>query len=106
MKAGSRLTGLMMILAVLGCSGSALAWDTRWRFRQTAPYSSGPTEIVMQKKLDPDPMKAFKGTIDGGSGYTVLRNLNGESLRGIIDRDGSGVLRDENGRLHRIHTRW
>ena len=106
MPAGFRAAVSAAILAALLGTGPARAGDTRWQVKQAAPQRSGPTDIVMQPKFDHDPMKVFKGTVDGASGYTVLRSPNGETLRGIIERDGSGVLRDDNGRLHRIHTRW
>ncbi len=109
MKARNDLLGLVIIAAMTSCAGSALAWDTRWQFKQAAPvvqYGSGPTDLEMRKKFDSNSMNTFKGTIDGGSGYTVMRNLNGETMRGIIDRDGSGLLRDQNGKLYRINTRW
>lgn len=50
----------------------------------------------MQRKLDYNSMNKFKGTIDSSSGYTVMRNLNGGAMRGYIDKDGSGLLRDHN----------
>jgi hypothetical protein len=51
-------------------------------------------------------MSTFKGTIDSSNGYTVMRNLNGGTMRGYIDKDGSGLLRDQNGNLHNVNTRW
>jgi hypothetical protein len=51
-------------------------------------------------------MNAFKGTIDSSNGYTVMRNLNGGTMRGYIEKDGSGLLRDQNGKYYRVNTRW
>ena len=60
----------------------------------------------MQKKIDYNSMNAFKGTIDSSNGYTIMRNLNGSAMRGYIDKDGSGLLRDQNGNFHNVNTRW
>jgi hypothetical protein len=90
-------------------SGSAFAWDTRWQFKQEAPSNdsgSGTRAIEMQKKIDYNSMNAFKGTIDSSNGYTIMRNLNGSAMRGYIDKDGSGLLRDQNGNFHNVNTRW
>jgi hypothetical protein len=91
------------------CVGSASAWDTRWQFKQDAPsnnHDSGTKDIEMQKKFDYNSMNKFKGTIDNSNGYTVMRNLNGNTMRGYIDKDGSGLLQDQNGNFYRVNTRW
>jgi hypothetical protein len=62
--------------------------------------------MEVQRKLDYDSMNRFKGTTDSSSGYTVMRNLKGGTMRGYIDRDGSGLLWDQNGNFYRVHTRW
>jgi hypothetical protein len=51
-------------------------------------------------------MNKFKGTTDSSSGYTIMRNLNGDTMRGYIDKDGSGLLPDQNGKFHNVNTRW
>jgi hypothetical protein len=81
----------------------------RWQFKQETPsnnYGSGPTAIEMQKKFDYNSMNTFKGTTDSSSGYTVLRNLNGGTMRGYINKDGTGLLQDQNGNFHNVNTRW
>jgi hypothetical protein len=35
-----------------------------------------------------------------------MRNLNGNTMRGYIDKDGSGLLQDQNGNFYRVNTRW
>jgi hypothetical protein len=51
-------------------------------------------------------LNRFKGTADSSNGYTVMRNLNGDSMRGYIQKDGSGLLRDQNGNFYNVNTRW
>jgi len=109
MKTTKYFAGLTIILLVALCAGSASAWDTRWQFKQDAPsnsYGSGTKDIEMQKKFDYNSMNTFKGTTDSSNGYTVMRNLNGGTMRGYIDKDGSGLLRDQNGNFHNVNTRW
>lgn len=60
----------------------------------------------MRKKYDYDSMNTFKGTAESSSGYTVLRNLNGGSMRGYINQDGSGLLSDQDGNFHNVNTSW
>jgi hypothetical protein len=109
MKTTKCLEGLMIFSMIALCAGSGSAWDSRWQFKQEASsnnYSSGSRDIEMQKKLDYNSMNKFKGTIDSSNGYTVMRNLNGETMRGFIDKDGSGLLRDQNGNFYNVNTRW
>jgi hypothetical protein len=105
------LIGLMIISTVALCAGSASAWDTRWQFKQDAASKnpgSGSRDIEMQKKFDSNSMNTFKGTIDNSNGYTVMRNLNGNTMRGYIDidKDGAGLLQDQSGKFYRVNTRW
>jgi hypothetical protein len=109
MKTPKYLVGLMIISMIALCAGPASAWDMRWQFKQDAPsndYGSGPTAIEMQKKFDHNSMNTFKGTTDSSSGYTVMRNLNGGTMRGYINKDGTGLLRDDKGNFHNVNTRW
>jgi len=109
MKTLKFFAGLMTISMIALCAGSASAWDTRWQFKQEAPsnsYGSGTRDIEMQKRFDYNSMNKFKGTIETSSGYTIMRNLNGDTMRGYIDKDGSGLLRDQNGNFHNVNTRW
>ena len=109
MKTVKCLFGMMVISMIALCAGSAFAWDARWQFKQDAPsnnYGSGTRDIEMQKKFDSNSMNKFKGTIDSSNGYTIMRNLNGSAMRGYIDKDGSGLLRDQNGNFHNVNTRW
>jgi hypothetical protein len=103
------LVALMIISMIALCAGSAFPWDTRWQFKQDAPSNgsgSGTRDIEMQKKFDYNSMNKFKGTTDSSNGYTVMRNLNGNTMRGYIDKDGSGLLQDQNGNFYRVNTRW
>lgn len=109
MKTTKYLVGLMIISVIALCAGSAPAWDTRWQFKQDASSNlsgSSTKDIEMQKKFDYNAMNKFKGTAESISGYTVMRNLNGDTMRGYIDKDGSGLLRDQNGNFYRVNTRW
>jgi len=109
MKTTKFLVGLMLISMIALCAGSASAWDPRWQFKQDAPSNSSGSstkDIEMQKKFDYNSMNRFKGTTDSSNGYTVMRNLNGGTMRGYIDKDGSGLLRDQNGNFHNVNTRW
>jgi hypothetical protein len=109
MKTAKYLVGLMIISMIALCAGSAFAWDTRWQFKQETPsnnYGSGTRDIEMQKKFDYNSMNRFKGTTETSSGYTIMQNLNGGTMRGYIDKDGSGLLRDQNGNFHNVNTRW
>jgi hypothetical protein len=109
MKTLKYLVGFMIISMIALCAGSASAWDMRWQFKQEAPsnnYGSGTKDIEMQKKFDYNSMDRYKGTTDSSSGYTTMRNLNGGTMRGYIDKDGSGLLRDQNGYFHTVNTRW
>ena len=109
MKSTKFLVGLMIISLISLSTGFASAWDTRWQFKQEAPSNSSGSstrDIEMQKKFDYNSINKFKGTTDSSSGYTVMRNLNGGTMRGYIDKDGSGLLRDQNGNFHNVNTRW
>jgi hypothetical protein len=109
MKAPKYIVGLITISMIALCAGSVSAWDTRWQFKQEAPSNncgSGTRGIEMQKKFDYNSMNTFKGTTDSSNGYTVMRNLNGNTMRGYIDKDGAGLLRDHNGNFHSVNTRW
>ena len=109
MKIPKYLLGLMIISTIALCVGSASAWDPRWQFKQDTPsnnYGSGTKDIEMQKQFDYNSMNRFKGTTETSSGYTIMQNLNGGTMRGYIDKDGSGLLRDQNGNFHNVNTRW
>jgi hypothetical protein len=109
MKTPKYLVGLMIFSMIALCAGSASAWDTRLQFKQDTPsnsYGSGARDIGMQKKFDYNSMNKFRGTTDSSNDYTVMRNLNGNTMRGYIDKDGSGLLQDQNGNFYRVNTRW
>jgi hypothetical protein len=109
MKAPKYFVGLMIISMVALSAGSSSAWDTHWQFKQEGLSNSsgtGTKNIEMQKKFDYNSMNKFKGMTDSSSGYTVMRNLNGGAMRGYIDKDGSGLLRDHNGNFYNVNTRW
>jgi hypothetical protein len=101
------LVGLAFILVVFS-AGAAFAWDPQWQFKQDAQsnhHGSGIKPIEMQKKYDDNPMTKFRGTTDASNGYTMMRNLNGETMRGYIDKDGFGLIRDQGGNFFRVNTR-
>ena len=90
-KAGGDETGEIYNADDISCPDIVLrgictrAWDTRWQFKQedrSNDYDSGTRGIEMQKKFDYDSMNRFKGTSDSSNGYTVMRNLNGATMRG------------------------
>jgi hypothetical protein len=109
MKTRKYFVGLIAIFMVALGAESTLAWDSRWQFKQDSAsnnYGSGTRDIEMQKKFDYNSMNKFRGTTDGSNGYTIMRNLNGGIMRGYIDKDGSGLLRDQNGNFFNVNTRW
>ena len=109
MKTTKYLVGLMIISFIAIGAESASAWDPRWQFKQDAlsnNYGSSTRDREMQKKFDYNSMNRFKGTTETSSGYTIMQNLNGGTMRGYIDKDGSGLLRDQNGNFHNVNTRW
>jgi hypothetical protein len=109
MKAPKLILRLITISIIALCAGSGFAWDTRWQFKQEVHsnhYGSGTRAIEMQKKFDYNSMNTFKGTTDSNNGYTVMRNLNGGTMCGYINKDGTGLLQDQNGSFHNVNTRW
>jgi hypothetical protein len=109
MKGVKYLVGLTILTMITLFAGSVLAWDTRWQFKQEAPVDnsgSGAGAIEMKRKFDFNSMDKFKGATEYSSGYTVMRNLNGEIMRGYINKDGSGLLRDQNGNFYNVNTHW
>jgi hypothetical protein len=109
MEASKYILGLILISLMILCPESLLAWDTRWQFRQEAPSSShdsGIRAIEMKKKFEHDSMKTFRGATDSSNGYTTMRNLKGGTMRGHINKDGTGLLRDQNGNFYNVNTRW
>lgn len=109
MKRGTYGALLSLIFFIAFNAGPALAWDSQWKMTQgpdsTRP-GSGTCDIEMRPRYHSSPMTAFRGTIDGSSGYTVMRNLNGSTMRRFIDKDGPSLLRDQDGNFHRVNTRW
>jgi hypothetical protein len=109
MKTRKYFVALTAIFMVALGAESTLAWDTRWQFKQDSAsnnYGLGSRDVEMQKKFDYNSMNKFSGTTDSSNGYTFLRNLNGGTMRGYIDKDGSGLLRDQNGNFFNVNTRW
>ncbi len=102
------IIAMLVIILLLFSAGNLSAWDPQWQFKQETRSNqsgTGTRSIQMQRKYDDDSMKRFRGTTDISNGYTVIRNLNGESMRGYIDQDGFGLLRDQDGNFHRVNTR-
>jgi hypothetical protein len=106
---GGPLIGLAVGAALLLAAGAATAGEARRQFQFSAPVRDGGTgtvDVEMRKELDFGPLNAFRGTADRSSGYTVLRDLKGNTVRGYIDGDGTGVLQDSSGNIFRVNTRW
>jgi hypothetical protein len=98
---------LVIILPALS-AGDLPAWDPQWQLKQETHLSQsagGIKSIEMQKKYDYDTIKRFRGITDIRNGYTIMRNLDGGSMRGYIDKDGCGLLRDQDGNFYRVNTR-
>jgi hypothetical protein len=51
-------------------------------------------------------MNKFKGTTETSSGNTIMRNQNGSIMRGYIDKDGSGLLREQNDNFQNVNMHW
>ena len=100
---------VVLILFTAFNAGPALAWDSQWKITLGPESNSSVTgrrDIEMRPRYDTRPMTTYRGTIDGSNGYTVMRKLNGSMMRGYIDKDGSGLLRDQDGNFHRVNARW
>jgi hypothetical protein len=95
------------VLAVLITTATPVSGEDRdWRIVDRT-QGSGPDarrEIEMRPKYDLSPGSRLGGTV-GSTGYTVLHDLNGNSLRGFVQPDGTAVLRDPDGNYHRFNTR-
>ncbi|MCX8048705.1 MAG: hypothetical protein N3A55_03460 [Methylohalobius sp.] len=62
-------------------------------------------EVRMRPQYDYDYSRRYMGEIED-NGYTRLRNpYTGDILRGYIDEDGYGRLRDYNGNTWRVRPR-
>ncbi|MEM4711355.1 MAG: hypothetical protein QXL18_05405 [Candidatus Woesearchaeota archaeon] len=80
----------------------ALAWDNKYVLKTDSYSSAGGSRFIeMQKKYDYDISNKYRGEIDS-YGNVRLRNLNGDTLRGYIDKDGYGTLRDYNGNIYKV----
>jgi hypothetical protein len=103
------IAGLVAISMVVLSARSAFVWDTRWQFKEEAPssnYIAATQAVEMREKLDHNSMNTFQGATDSSNGYTVMRNLNGGTMRGYINQDGSGLLRGQNGNFYNVNARW
>lgn len=81
----------------------ALGWDNKYIIR-TDPYSpsiGGSKSIEMQKKYDYDLSNKYRGEIDR-YGDVRLKNYDGDVLKGNIDKNGYGTLKDSNGNIYKI----
>lgn len=88
---------------LLIASSAAVSWDGAYEIR-SEPYgwtSGDSREIEMREKYNYDPASRYRGEIDS-TGWTSMKNLNGDRLRGTIDSDGYGTLRDDNGDTYRV----
>ena len=88
---------------LIAASSTAFGWDRSYEIR-SEPYgwaSGGSREIEMREKYNYDPASKYRGEIDS-TGWTSMKNLNGDRLRGTIDGDGYGTLRDERGDTSRV----
>jgi hypothetical protein len=108
MKLQRYMIAVLAIVLLPLSAGDISAWDPRWQFKQetrTNDYGTGIKSIEMQKRYHYDSMKKFQGTTDISNGYTVMRNLNGEIMRGYINKDGQGLLQDQAGNFYRVNAR-
>jgi hypothetical protein len=83
----------------------AHAADRDWQATERT-VGDGPAarrELELRHKIDRLPGGPYRGTVDGG--YTVLRDREGNTLRGFVAPDGTAVLRDREGNPHRFTTR-
>jgi hypothetical protein len=62
--------------------------------------------VVTPKRIIRSQYQISESASDSNNGYTVMRNLNGDTMRGYIQKDASGLLRDQNGNFYNVHTRW
>ena len=100
---------IILFLLIVFHAASVSAWDSQWKITQRSyanSLGSSARDIEMRPRYDTSPMTTFRGTIDASSGYTVMRNPNGSTMRGYIDNEGFSLLRDQNGNFHRVNPRW
>ena len=93
-------------LAGAALSTSVFAGDNRYGI-QLSPYDSsigGSTEIEMRRKQDDNPFNKFRGEVESDGSIRMI-NVNGERLRGEIDSNGDGKLRDQEGNTYQIQPR-
>lgn len=62
-------------------------------------------EVKMRPQYDYDYSKQYKGNIDEDGSVRLRNQQTGEVLRGQIDSDGNGYLRDANGNRVRVRPR-
>jgi hypothetical protein len=95
----------MVSLALVMLATSAFAWDDRYEITpdsfNNSPFGAG---IEMRKRGNYDPANKYQGTVDKW-GDVRLRNWNGDTVRGNIDKDGYGTLRDQDGTTWRVRPR-
>jgi hypothetical protein len=99
------VAGIGLGLSLLTAS-AAMAWERRYNI-ETGPSTFGTErEIEMRPRFGSgDPLDRYRGTIDTQTGDTRMRNLNGDTLRGTIESDGYGRLRDQSGNMYRVRPR-
>ncbi len=97
---------ILLSLALALISTSVFAWDNRYEIK-TNPYGTsigGSTDIEMRQRHNYDPSNRYRGEIE--SDWSVrMRNYQGDRLRGTIDSDGYGTLRDQDGNIYRVRPR-
>lgn len=100
---------VILILFFAFNAAPSLDWDSQWKIIQGSYANSpgsGTRDIGMRPRYDTSPITTFQGTIDGSTGYTVVRNSNGSTMRGYIDKGGISLLRDQDGNFQGVNLRW
>lgn len=101
--ASSELTGQPTTKRWTSSGSSNYPGTNRYEIEST-PYGnslSGSTEVEMRRKYDYNPMNKYRGEIDS-DGSVRMRNYKGDVLRGNIEPDGYGKLRDSDGNTYRV----
>lgn len=85
-----------IILVIFSAPASA---DGSWT------YDRSRQDVTVRPPYNYDPTQRYRGEIDKYGDVTVRNPYTGERLRGTVDRDGSGYLRDHYGNRYRIKER-
>ena len=102
---------LKVIVIVMLLCGTAMAgdvWDLRGSVRGPAtdgPATTYPREMEMRPRYNSDIQQRYRGEMEG-DGYIRMKNpYSGDTLRGTIEPDGYGKMRDSDGNIWRVKPR-